>query len=51
MRTIAPYAIGGMLVSAGAGGVGTLVILLGVIRDWRFWLLVVLGVGVGFWWD
>jgi len=39
MKTIAPYAVGGILVSAGAGGIGSLVFLYAILRDWRFWLV------------
>ena len=39
MLTLVPYAIGGALISAGAGGIGSVVILFGILRDWRFWLI------------
>ncbi|MBT4890119.1 MAG: hypothetical protein HON65_11265 [Rhodospirillales bacterium] len=48
MKAIAPYAIGGALMSAGAMGIGTVVLLYGVLRDWRFWLLGLAAFWVGF---
>lgn len=47
MKTIAPYVAGGALISVGAGGVGALVLIYGVLRDWRFWLLGVVSFMIG----
>lgn len=48
MKTIAPYVAGSALLSVGAGGAGALVLLYGVLRDWRFWLLGVISFMIGF---
>lgn len=47
MMTIAPYAFGGILVSAGSGSVSSLVFLYAILRDWRFWLVGMLAFIVG----
>jgi hypothetical protein len=36
------YAIGGLLISSGAGGLGAIIICLGIVAHWKWWLL---GVG------
>ena len=42
MKGLLAYFLGGLLVSAGAGGLGAIVIFLGVVAHWKWWLL---GVG------
>ena len=49
VATVAPYALGGRLIGAGAGSAGILVILYGIMRDWRFWLVAVMAFVIGFW--
>lgn len=49
MRTIAPYALGGLLISAGAGSIGLLAICYAILRDWRFWLIGIMAFIIGFW--
>jgi hypothetical protein len=43
------YAVGGILISAGAGGVGFMVVLYTILRDWRFWLAEAAAFTKGFW--
>jgi len=42
------YAVGGILISAGAGGVGFMVVLYAILRDWRFWLAGAAALTTGF---
>jgi len=42
MKGLLAYAIGGLLISSGAGGLGTIIICLGIVAHWKWWLL---GVG------
>ncbi len=41
------YLVGGVLVSNGVAEVGVVVFLVGVIADWKFWLLGILAFFVG----
>ena len=41
------YLFGGVLVSAGAGEVGLVVIFMGIIAHWKWWLLGILAFFVG----
>jgi len=50
MKAIIPYVSGGTLISSGVVGVGSLVVLYGIFRDWRFWLLTVTSFMIGFHW-
>ena len=49
MKTLAPYAVGGILIGAGAGGAGFLIILYAILRDWRFWLVGAAAFAIGYW--
>ncbi len=42
MKGFLAYAIGGLLISGGAGGLGAIIICLGIVAHWKWWLL---GVG------
>ncbi len=42
MKGLLAYAIGAHLISGGAGGLGTIIISLGIVAHWKWWLL---GVG------
>jgi hypothetical protein len=42
MKGLLAYAIGGLLISSGAGGLGAIIICLGIVAHWKWWLL---GVG------
>ena len=42
MKGLLAYAIGGLLISSGAGGLGAIIICLGFVAHWKWWLL---GVG------
>ncbi len=42
MKGLLAYAIGGFLISSGAGGLGAIIICLGIVVHWKWWLL---GVG------
>ena len=42
MKGLLAYAIGGLLISGGAGGLGTIVVCLGIVVHWKWCLL---GVG------
>jgi len=42
MKGLLAYAIGALLISSGAGGLGITVICLGIVAHWKWWL-----VGVG----
>ena len=44
------YLFGGMLVSAGVGEIGVVVILLGVLSHWKYWLAGILAFCVGVTW-
>ena len=37
MKILAPYLLGGVLISAGGAEIGILAILYALFRDWRFW--------------
>jgi hypothetical protein len=42
MKGLLAYAIGALLITGGAGRLGTIVIILGIVAHWKWWLL---GVG------
>ncbi len=42
MKGLWAYAIGALLISGGAGGLGAIIICLGIVAHWKWWLL---GVG------
>ena len=42
MKGLLAYAIGVLLIIGGAGGLGAIVIFLGIVAHWKWWLL---GVG------
>ncbi len=42
MKALLAYVIGGLLISGGVGGLGNIVIFLGIVAHWKWWL-----VGVG----
>ncbi len=42
MKGLLAYAIGGLLISSGADGLGAIIICLGIVAHWKWW---VLGVG------
>ncbi len=44
------YAVGWLLLSTGCSEAGSLVFLLGMLRHWKFWLLVIGSFAIGFWW-
>ena len=47
IKILAPYLLGGMLVSAGGAEIGFLAILYAMLRDWRFWFVGILALIVG----
>ncbi len=51
MKVLAPYLLGGVLVSIGGVEIGSLAILYALLRDWRFWLLCIVAFSIGLWWD
>ncbi len=50
MKGLLAYLFGGMLVSAGVGEIGVVVILAGMISHWKYWLAGVLAFCVGVSW-
>ncbi len=47
MKGLLAYAIGGLLISGGAGGLGTIVIFLGIVAHWKYWLAGILAFFIG----
>ncbi len=50
MGIVMPYAVGVLLVSAGAAEIGILSIAYGMLRDWRIWLIGIGAFLIGFHW-
>ena len=47
MKGLLAYLFGGMLVSSGVGEIGVVMILLGVLSHWKYWLAGILAFFVG----
>lgn len=50
MKGFWAYVFGWLLISAGATGTGTVVIVVGMLIDWKWWLIGAVAFFVGFHW-